>query len=155
MMTESPAMTAALRYAHTGNLSALDGFNKWALEDELIRHAKENARSDEDLGAALVRLSREDDVAKSIARAAHAAEHRMQRELDSDEQVAALAKHAGTATADQRPAHGSRDHIYKLMEEFARGRQRPDETFEAAFSRLMTEDEVFSKAYDAYCEAER
>lgn len=123
----------------------------WAIQDRMIEYAESRAREGEATGAAISRLAREDDLMKNLARAAYAAESRLDR-LGGSQKLAAFRKHVGadSPTVPAEPAAGSRDHIFGLMEKLARAEQRPDETEAAAFSRLLATDETFQKAYDAY-----
>jgi len=151
-MSNNPSATilAAQLFAKSGNTTYIDGLTPWALEDELLKYATDHAAAGECQAAALTRLTRDDDVAKALARAAYWAERAMDR-LSSGEKLAAFRKHLGVdEIAKAAPAAGSRDHIADLMDEIAKRERRPGETFEDAYSRLADEDAVFKRALAAY-----
>lgn len=147
---------ACVLFEKTQDESHLGQLTPWALQDRLIAYSEENARPGEDPTDALARLTRDDAVAKAIARAAYAAEQRLQRALSSGQQVAGLRKHVGSdAGGSSKPREGSRDHLADLMEAIAKRERRDDETFYDAYARLLDSDEVFKRAYAAYEAAER
>jgi len=153
---EHPTDLAAVRFVKRG-APLPDDLTPWALQDRMIDYAEANARAGESTGAALGRLAREDDVMKCLARAAYAAETRLDR-LGGGARFAAFRQHLGADAADDaapaEPAPGTRDHIFGLMEKVARAEQRPGETEAAAFHRLLQTDAEFAKAYAAYQRAE-
>jgi len=126
-----------------------DDLTPWAIQDRMIEYAEERARAGESSGAAISRLNRErDDVMKCLARAAYAAETRLDR-MTSSQKMAALRKHVGEPEAPAPPGE-SRDHAFELMQKLARAERQPGETEAAAFRRLARTDPTFRKAYREY-----
>jgi len=147
----SATIVAAQLFAKSGNAALLSGLTPWALEDELMKYAAANAAAGESEAAAVTRLTREDEIAKALARAAYHAEQAMNR-LPAGEQLDAFRKHLGVddALAKAAPAARSREQVADLMDEIARRERRPGETFADAYDRLAREDDVFKRALSAY-----